>query len=244
MVPSRATRGTTEPSVPDEASLSAYRDSLIRYCECLGATRQDAEDVVQTTLLKALTAVRAGVRHPNVPAWLRRIAKNAWIDHVRKHSLSHPYGASELAVRSEPAFHNEWAELEEALQILLTKLTPQQRMVFLLCEAFQYTDRETAELLGISRGAVKAALHRARVRLAAVRRDPEDAYEGAAVQREVLQAYVAAFRAADVRGLLQLCQGGGMDPVHATCQVLTHMCGHPSGIEHGRGGRGALLAAA
>ncbi|WP_081841431.1 sigma-70 family RNA polymerase sigma factor [Alicyclobacillus macrosporangiidus] len=123
------------------------------------------------------------MRHPNVPAWLRRIAKNSWIDHVRKHSLSHPHGPSELAVRSEPAFHNEWAELEEALQILLTKLTPKQRMVFLLCEAFQYTDRETAELLGISRGAVKAALHRARVRLAAVRRDPEDAHEGAAVQR-------------------------------------------------------------
>jgi RNA polymerase sigma factor (sigma-70 family) len=245
VVPSR-TRGTTEPSVPDEASLSAYRDSLIRYCEHLGATRQDAEDVVHTTLLKALMAVRAGVRHPNVPAWLRRIAKNSWIDHVRKHSLSHPYGPSELAVRTESAFQSEWAELEEALQILLTRLTPRQRMVFLLCEAFQYTDRETSELLGISREAVKAALHRARSRLAEVRRDGEGAYEGAEAraQQEVLQAYVAAFRAADIRALLQLCQGGGLDPAHATCQVLTRMCGEPSGMERRRDGRGPALAAA
>ncbi|WP_067929339.1 RNA polymerase sigma factor [Alicyclobacillus shizuokensis] len=207
--------GQPESSVCGD--LSAVRDHLLRYCECLSGSRQEAEDVAQATLLKALPVLQ-GKSHPNMLALLRRIAKNTWIDHVRKQRKCHPLDPAQLSALCGSMPPEEHVGVEAALQVLIQRLTPKQRAVFLLCTVFQYADREAAELLGMTRGAVKAMLHRAKRRLASVTKmQPATDHD---VQKEVLQAYVAAFHAADTAALIQLCLGDAFDPVPATSKVL------------------------
>jgi RNA polymerase sigma-70 factor (ECF subfamily) len=198
--------------------------------------------VVQTTLIKALPVLKGAEKHPNVSALLRRIAKNTWLDHVRKQRKFRPYNPMELSAVCGSMPPEERLEVEAAFQVLIQQLTAQQRAVFLLCEVFEYTDREAGELLGISRGAVKATLRRAKVRLTSMKKIPSERDDG--VQKEVLQAYVAAFHAADISTLMHLCLGGALDPVHATSKVLTFARRQTNARRTNGGTQMSILAAA
>lgn len=203
-----------------DEQISTLRRALRRYCEYLSGSDHDAEDLVQTTLLKAISVLKSERAHPKLLALLRRIAKNTWIDEVRNRAKYEFCDPDVLAKLSgvEPV---DRSSVAEALHILIMRLTPQQRAVFLLCDVFQYTDREAAELLGITRGAVKAALHRARLRLESIAENVDVGPPGNEQQKGILEAYVAAFQAADIRALIHLCQGEALDPVLATTKVLT-----------------------
>jgi RNA polymerase sigma factor (sigma-70 family) len=192
----------------DREGILMLRSQLVRYCEFLSGSTHDAQDLVQATLLKAL------------PALLKRIAKNTWLDHLRKQGKNQFCDPIELVGDSfvDPL---DSSSLEEALQVLVGTLTPQQRTVVLLCDVFQYTDREAADILGVSRGAVKATLHRARVRMEPFKEGVEVSSVIDIVQKEILEAYVSAFKSADIRTLIHLCQDGFLDPIHATTKVLT-----------------------
>lgn len=200
--------------------ISILRSQLVRYCEFLSGSKHDAQDLVQATLLKALPVLQGEQAHPNLPALLRRIAENTWLDHLRKQGKNQFCDSNELVERSfvDPLDHSS---LEETLQVLVETLTPQQRAVVLLCDVFQYTDREAADMLGVSRGAVKATLHRARVRLEPFKEGVEVSPVIDVAQKEILETYVSAFKSADIRMLIHLCQDGVLDPVHATTKVLT-----------------------
>lgn len=200
--------------------ISMLRSQLVRYCEFLSGSKHDAQDLVQATFLKALPTLQGEQAHPNLPALLRRIAKNTWLDQLRKQGKNQFCDPIELAGRAfvDPL---DSSSLEEALQVLVKTLTPQQRTVVLLCDVFQYTDREAADMLGVSRGAVKAALHRARVRLEPFKEGKDVSPVIDDAQKEILEAYVSAFQSADVRMLVHLCQDGALDPILATIKVLT-----------------------
>jgi len=192
-----------------DLQLSALRDNLLRYCRTFCKSTYNAEDVVQTTLLKAIPILQGRYPHPNILALLRRIAKNTWFDHVRKQGKCQPYCFPEISTVCGFVLPKDRFEVEEALQVLMKVLTPQQRTVFLLCDVFQYTGTEAGELLGISRGAVKATRHRARVQLDSMphRDDIQSGRDD--VQEEILRAYVIAFHSANIAAIIHLCQGGG-----------------------------------
>src|SRR5919198_3023232 len=63
-----------------------YRQRLFAYVRQMlsGATRQDAEDVMQDVFVRAYGALRADRREMNVRAWLYRVAHNRCIDHLRR----------------------------------------------------------------------------------------------------------------------------------------------------------------
>ncbi|MCY0875125.1 MAG: sigma-70 family RNA polymerase sigma factor [Firmicutes bacterium] len=204
----------------DRDGLLMLRSQLVRYCECLSGSTHDAQDLVQATLLKALPALQGEQVHPNLPALLRKVAKNTWLDQVRRLS-NHRHSDLDEWVGVIAVDSLDHSSMEEALQVLVQTLTAQQRAVVLLCDVFAYTDREAAQLLGLSPGAVKAALHRARSRLHQARDGTEvlDALDES--QKEILDAYVSVFQSADIRMLVQLCRDGSLDPVQATSKVFT-----------------------
>jgi len=209
-----------QESLMTDESIGSLRTQLLRYCEFLSGSRHDAEDLVQATFLKALPMLAGIQEHPNLPAFLLRIAKNTWLDDCRRNRKCQLCDSMEMPDVSSVGL-KDGLSLEEALQGLIMWLTTQQRAVVLLCDVFQYTDREAAECLGISRGAVKATLHRARLRLEPVTEGLEVSSVADESQKVILEAYVLAFQAADIRALIHLCQGGVLDPVQATTKVLT-----------------------
>ena len=166
-----------------------------------------------------MIASSMGLEHANPEAFLLRVARNAWIDHTRKQARRL---RTRRAIRAEAASHSLPDEsritIESAMLAILKVLSPLQRAVFLMRDVYGYSSAETAEKLGLSIGAVKAALHRARAGLPAVSaairseelREPRE--EGL---RDVLKALAHAYGGGDINTLLALVQQNEADPAPA-----------------------------
>jgi RNA polymerase sigma factor (sigma-70 family) len=191
-----------------------FHATLKRYCLSLTGTVWDAEDLVQDTWIKAMTASRS-FNHLNPEAYLLRIAKNTWIDQARRASTLSRLLRSERPKIASPSSGN--LELESAFQALLQHLSPLQRAVFLLRQVLDYSITETAEKLRTTEGAVKAALHRARLALNAVRDDIEKGLslpDDSGVQ-SLLRRLAEAYQLGDVTTLIALVQHSEMEPAMA-----------------------------
>jgi RNA polymerase sigma-70 factor (ECF subfamily) len=108
----------------------------------------------------------------------------------------------ELGVHAatEPALER-WDDVSMAFLVVLQRLTPGERAVFLLHDAFDFDHHEIAELVGRSEAACRKLLERARRGLREGRRmlraSPDE-------HRRLLQAFVAAATAGDTAALLAL----------------------------------------
>ena len=178
------------------------RPDLYRYCRYLTHSAWDAEDLVQDALARGF--VTLGTRFhalPNPRAWLFRVASNLWVDRVRRRQREHHLleaRSGDVAV-SAP----EPRTPREAAGTLLVQLAPQERAAVVLKDVFDFSLEEIAAALSTTIGAVKAALHRARGKLA----EPDPAPAPAPVKMPVhgvLDAFCAAFNAGDVSALTAL----------------------------------------
>jgi RNA polymerase sigma-70 factor (ECF subfamily) len=185
------------------------RSELYRYCRYLTRSPWDAEDLAQDAMARAfVTLGRMGEAPPNPRAWLFRVASNLWIDATRRLRLEAPAaseGAAEAGAWQEPR------AAREAGGTLIARLSPQERVAVVLKDVFDLKVGEIAELLSTSVGAVNAALHRARGRLAesaAADVSGAGADANAAAQRVpapgVLDAFCEAFNARDLPRLTSL----------------------------------------
>ncbi|MFS0864362.1 sigma-70 family RNA polymerase sigma factor [Fredinandcohnia sp. 179-A 10B2 NHS] len=130
--------------------------SLQRYCQFISQNKWDGEDLVQESLLKAWNHYQ---NHTELsPALLNTIARNEWIDNVRRRS-------KELLEEVPDHSYNGAKEIEdrfEVIQELLAVLTPKQTIMFVLKEGFQFQNTEIAALLNTTETAVKAIIYRAK----------------------------------------------------------------------------------
>ena len=143
-------------------SFEPLRPELYRYCRHLTRSPWDAEDLAQDTLARALvtlgTMLKPEIENPR--AWLFRVATNLYIDHTRR-------ARDELAERPEaPAQVGDARATREAAGTLIARLAPQERAAVVLKDAFDLELGDIAVVLSTSVGAVKAALHRGRSKLA------------------------------------------------------------------------------
>lgn len=204
------------------ANMEKLRGALDRYCLALTESRWEAEDLSQEAWLKVLDS-SVGLEHANPEAFLLRVARNAWIDRARKQAAGM---RTMLMVNAESEPHalpdESWLGIAYAMQAIMSFMSPLQRAVFFLRDVYGYSAAETAIRLGLTEGAVKAALHRARAALPAVR----DAIRGEELQepreeglRDVLKALAHAYGGGDVDRLLALVQHNDADPAPAIAAV-------------------------
>lgn len=139
-----------------DASYDALFNELAGFCRALGAG-PDAEDIAQETLLVG-RAELGGLRDPSrLRPWLRRIAVRAVMrTHRRPRTLEINDGAL-LPVRTD-------LEIDAAAAV--ARLPERERLAVVLVYGMGYHQEEAAELLGIRRGTIAAALWKARGRLA------------------------------------------------------------------------------
>lgn len=182
-----------------------YLNELKKYCYSLTKSQWNGEDLAQEALTKAYISWWKKAK-PISKAFLMRIASNLWIDAYRKRKpeidfqedLAH-HGAKESPVVTE--------ELQEAMEILLSRLTLKQRVSVLLMEGLQFTAKETAEMLGMTEGAVKASLHRARKKLSEANGRTE--YE---CDEEEVKVYVKAFCSGISASVVELYKNPANEP--------------------------------
>jgi RNA polymerase sigma-70 factor (ECF subfamily) len=139
---------------------------------------EDAEDVLQEAFLKAFLHLPDFREDSRFYTWLVRIAVNEGLMKLRKRR-SDKTVPIEDSVDEEgdvmPREFADWkpnpeelyaqAEIEDILRNAAQTLSPGFRTVFLLRDVEGLSTQETADVMGISEGAVKARLFRARLQL-------------------------------------------------------------------------------
>lgn len=214
-----------------EAALPNLLGSLYAYCMSLTGSVWETEDLVQDTCVKALSssaARRTGMtENMNWEAYLIRVARNTWIDAIRKRENLASKLESMKPFMQEFEEEERFEEVESAVQILVDELPPWQRAIYMLRDLMGYTTVETAELLDTTEGAVKAALSRARSALAKVRHslnetdaDQTNQLEEYQQNREELRSYLLAFRSGDTARLIDLCLNQTDDPMAVAGTIL------------------------
>jgi RNA polymerase sigma-70 factor, ECF subfamily len=158
-----------------DREVAPYRGQLYSRALRMTRSREDAEDLVQETLLRACGAFhRFDGDYPQ--AWLHRIMTNTFINSYRKHQreplVQLVGGPDQLAAREPYAAPSHQARSPETLVLdripapevatALDALPAEFRRALLLADVEGLTCKETAELMGTPLGTVMSRLHRAR----------------------------------------------------------------------------------
>ncbi len=149
-----------------EALVRRYRRPLLRYCQRLHLSDARAEDVVQQSLTKAWLALARGVEVHEPRAWLYRIVHNAAVNTIR---AAREVPTAHAGALREDATAGE-SELERTLDVRdalghVAALPRMQRDAILLTTIDGQSHDEVASALGVSQGAVRGLLYRARTTL-------------------------------------------------------------------------------
>lgn len=146
-----------------EQLFGEYHSEIHVYlCRLVGDNRQ-AEDLTQDAFVKAYRALARLPKEANARAWLYRIATNTALDWLRRRRLISWLPLFERD--HHPAVISSFAEssLESvAVQQALAHLPSRYRVPLVLYACQDLSTQEIADILQISRGAVKTRLFRAR----------------------------------------------------------------------------------
>jgi RNA polymerase sigma-70 factor, ECF subfamily len=185
------------------------RPELHRYSARMTGSVFDGEDVVQDTLAKAYYALGQMLEAPDLKPWLFRIAHNTALDFLRRYERKHVDIVSDVPERADRDETEEGTvdpELVEAALTVFVELPPLQRGALILKDVLGHSLAETANTLGTSVGAVKAALSRARANIARMPRPGAvgPARSVSAEEQATLRRYVDLFNNRNWDGLRAL----------------------------------------
>lgn len=188
-----------------------FRARLLAYArQMLGASRADAEDVLQDVFVRAYAALRANDRDVSLRAWLYRIAHNRCIDELRRPAGAQDASPDALELLPAPASDPQAAvEQRESLRRLVEdvqRLPEQQRSALLMREISGMAYQDLATVLDVTVPAVKSLLVRARIGLAQASEARDTAC--AAIRADLADAHERGVRASGlVRRHLHDCGG-------------------------------------
>jgi RNA polymerase sigma-70 factor (ECF subfamily) len=161
-----------------EELVNRYEKKIYRLGLNITGNREDAEDVLQETFLKAFEHLAAFREDSRFYTWIVRIGVNEALMKLRKRRAEKMVPMEDAVVEDGeviPREFTDWkpnpeqqltrTELEGILENAAKALPPTFRAVFFLRDVEELSTEETAKMLNLSTGAVKARLFRARLRL-------------------------------------------------------------------------------
>ena len=155
-----------------EALVHRYRKPLLGYCRRLRLSDARAEDIVQLALLKTWIAVREGAEVRDLKAWLYRVVHNTAVNALRDSAHEgEPFADPAHALEAHPPHQpGEDSQLDRGLAMRETlaevaALPPLQREVIVRTAVAGHSHEQVAADLGITNGAVRGLLYRARTTL-------------------------------------------------------------------------------
>ena len=158
--------------------VNRYDRRIFRLAMNITQNREDAEDALQETFLKAFSHLPQFQGNSRFYTWLVRIAVNESLMKLRKRKATAAFSLDEPIETPDdliPREHADWddnpeqkyaqRELREILDRAVQSLSPIFRSVFVLRDLDELSTEETAEVLQLSVPAVKSRLLRARLQL-------------------------------------------------------------------------------
>lgn len=193
---------------------SAHRSHLIGVAYRLTSTISDAEDAVQEAWLRLSgldEARRAEIR--DLRGWLTTVVGRICLDRLRSAAVQREkyvgpwlpepivtaYGAQPGDDPLETVVRDE--EVRMAALVVLDNLTPEQRVAFVLHDAFSVPFSEIADILGVTQATARQHASRGR-RAAAEAERPDPTDLGA--QRETVEKLLGAILSGNLNGVVEL----------------------------------------
>jgi RNA polymerase sigma-70 factor (ECF subfamily) len=209
----------------EAAEIASERRQLLNLAYRLLGSLADAEDVLQETSARwyALSPrQRAAIESPG--AWLTKVAGRICLDvlgsaRVRRERYVGEWLPEPLPDRgADPA---DQVTLDEsvttAFLVVLERLTPAERVSFVLHDVFRYPFAEVADIVGRSPAACRQLATSARRRIRAAQRDETPA----ARRAEVVKDFQRAWEAKDVKALVALLDPAAVMVADGGGQVST-----------------------
>ena len=214
--------------------IGPYRRELQVYCYRFLGSVQDAEDVLQDTLLSAWQGLAAFEGRASVRTWLYRVATSRCLDALRSARRRPPVTAPPAGLEPPaPTRLGELLWLEPYPDVLLEGLAdrtpgpearyearesislafitalqllpPRQRAALILRDVLGFHASEAARILEVTEESVTSALKRARAALERHQRSREPAPRpGSAAEQRLVDELTRAFESADVDGIVAL----------------------------------------
>jgi RNA polymerase sigma-70 factor (ECF subfamily) len=214
-----------------EYSVAPLRGELLVHCYRMLGSVDDAEDVLQETLVRAWRAIdRFDERRASLRTWLYRIATNACLTALESRSrrplptgLGGPSDDPDAALTA--TLEVPWIQpfpdarlgadpaavaalsgsLRLALIAAMQMLPARQRAILILRDVLEWPAAQVADALATTVAAVNSGLQRARATLAQAGANEEQVTEPKDPRRRaILDQYAAAFESADIQTITRL----------------------------------------
>ncbi|MFJ7337521.1 RNA polymerase sigma factor SigJ [Streptomyces sp. NPDC101110] len=216
-------------TLDDVDRFEASRPRLEAVAYRMLGSASEAEDAVQETFLRWQAADTDRIEVPE--AWLTKVLTNLCLNQLtsaraRRETYVGQWLPEPLLAGDPMLGPADTAEQREsvsyAVLVLLERLSPNERAVYVLREAFDYPHREIAEILDITEASSQQILHRAKKRVADGRARTRTEIDEAAARR-IIDEFLAAASSGRTEPLVQLLtgdavavgDGGGKVPARA-----------------------------
>jgi len=234
-----------------------YRRELLAHCYRMLGSYQDAEDLVQETLMRAWRGYDRFDGRSSLRTWLHRIATNACLSalasadrRILPSGLGGPTDSEQpdmsrveatpwlqpaptaglIGEADDPASIVALRDSTRLALIAAYQVLPaRQRAALLLVDVATFTPAEVADLLDISVTAVRSLLQRARSTIASDMPDPDRVVASPELDTEVLRRYLEALKAGDANLLAELLRA---DVTYEMPPIARWFSGRPAVVDH------------
>lgn len=147
--------------------VDTYGDRLYQHIRRMLGSHEDADDVLQNTLVKIYRNISKFKGNSQLYTWLYRIATNETLTYLnRKNRRNKLFSQNQADVdlkmsQQKAASEVDGEFIKYRLQQAMAELPPKQKMVFSLRYFEEKTYQEMSDLTGTSVGALKASYHHA-----------------------------------------------------------------------------------
>ncbi|MGE7954007.1 RNA polymerase sigma factor [Lysinibacillus xylanilyticus] len=148
-----------------ERLLLAHAEVVFKYLIKIGATKEDAEDVVQEAIIKTIECL-SSIQHDNLRAWLFKVALNRYYTLYNKQKRTTLIGDEEIEklkiALDDVEQHYLQKEQNAKINEALLGLQPTFQQLLLMKYDMELSYKEIAAILAVSESHVKTYLQRAR----------------------------------------------------------------------------------
>lgn len=128
---------------------------------------QDAEDLVQDAIERALRAGNRPVKLVELRPWIIRIVRNLHYDELRKRRVRREYSAAEKRLMGEASLKTN-VDRDVLIRLAFEKLPAEKREILYLVDILEFKYADAAWVLDVPRGTVMSRVSRARAALLAL----------------------------------------------------------------------------
>lgn len=157
--------------ISNEALCAEY-NALYRYALSLTRNESEAEDITQDAFLRAMNAKAGFSGDSSLYTWLCSIAKNLWLDRMRKQNRNVGAEPLDYIPDSAPSIEERAADRDSAMQIMraLHTLDEPYKEVFSIRVFGQLGFKDIAELFGRTESWARVTYHRAKTKIIEIMR--------------------------------------------------------------------------